>query len=218
MLRNLRHKIEQLKGQLKVIESDKSKLDSEIEEIQNSKVIKETAREYVQQIALQTQEVLKVSLESIVTTALDIVFEDKAYGLDVEFVPKRGKTECNLRFTRDNCLFIPMKGTGYGAVDVASFALRLVIAKLVNPPTRNTFILDEPFKHLSVDLQERAYQMVSHLCDELGIQVILVTHVTSKEFLECADRVFKVEMVGNESKVKVIQNGKNIVEGLDKSN
>ena len=56
--------------------------------------------------------------------------------------------------------------------------------------TRNTIILDEPFKHLSDDLQPLGSEVLKQLSDKLKIQFIIVTH--RKEITGVADKIFEV--------------------------
>jgi DNA repair exonuclease SbcCD ATPase subunit len=56
--------------------------------------------------------------------------------------------------------------------------------------TDNLIILDEPFKFISRDLQERAGEILKKLSEKMKLQIIMVTHIP--EFIEVADKVFEV--------------------------
>ena len=71
------------------------------------------------------------------------------------------------------------------------------------PRTRNTIILDEPFKHLSKDLHDRASQMIQNLSKQLGIQFIIVTHEPALS--QFADKVFEVKQRKGISKIITIK-------------
>lgn len=148
----------------------------------------EKARAIVQQAALQTQENLRVRIESLVTTALKAVFQEKNLSFHVEFDSKRGRTECVLTVAEDGNKVDPMLGHGGGPCDIASFALRCAFWSLKN--TRGVLILDEPMKFLSRDLIPLAADMIKMIASELGLQIIMVTHVP--EFIEIADKDFTV--------------------------
>jgi DNA repair exonuclease SbcCD ATPase subunit len=105
--------------------------------------------------------------------------------------------ECDLVFVKNGNEYKPLDSCGYGAADVASFALRIAYWSLGN--TRPVLIWDEPFRQLDKKKQEMAAEMVAKLSKQLGIQIIIITH--SDELAECADKVFKVSMENNISKV-----------------
>ena len=77
-------------------------------------------------------------------------------------------------------------------VDVASFALRISLWALKNPKSRNTLLLDEPFKNLSRKYLPKASDMLKKLCDRMKLQIIMIAH--PPELIEAADRVFNVEL------------------------
>lgn len=151
----------------------------------------EQAREIVKIAGLKTQEQLSYHIGEIATLALDSIFEDP-YELMVEFVERRNKIECDLYFVRQEEKVDPMSASGGGAVDVASFALRIASWSMQHPRNRNTIILDEPLKNLSADLQEKGSAMLKEISKRLNIQFIIVTH--EETLTAYADRVFKVRM------------------------
>lgn len=159
----------------------------------------EQAREVVREVGLKTQEQLQFHISDITSLALEAVFEDP-YELIVEFVQRRNKTECDLLFERNGHQIDPITGSGVGALDIASLALRVVAWSMQTPKSRNTIILDEPFRHLSEDMQEQASMMLKELSDRLGLQFIVITHRTT--LTEYADKVFTVTKRKRVSKVK----------------
>jgi predicted ABC-type transport system involved in lysophospholipase L1 biosynthesis ATPase subunit len=158
----------------------------------------ERAGEVMKMVALKTQQQLQYHISDITTMALDAVFPDP-YELVAEFVQRRNKTECDLLFEREGERVDPLSASGGGAVDVASFALRVASWSMERPRLRNTLILDEPFRYLSAGLLPKASEMLSRISREMGIQVIMVTH--SEELMEGADRVFTVSQRKGISKV-----------------
>lgn len=161
----------------------------------------EQAREIIREVGLKTQEQLQYHIGDITSLALEAVFNDP-YSLTVEFVQRRNKTECDLYFVRENEKVDPLSASGGGAVDVASFALRIASWSMTKPRTRSTIILDEPLRFLSADMQEKASQMIKELSEKLGLQFIIVTH--EPILANYADRVFEVSIKKGKSKVEVI--------------
>ena len=189
MIRDIRTKINRLKGQRdyinSVIDNNETKLKMYQAELKNH----EHALEIIKQVGLSTQQQLEFQISDLTSLALSAVFEDP-YELKVEFTQRRGQTECDLYFVRDEKQQDPMNSTGHGVVDVASFALRIASWSIEKPRKRAVIILDEPFKHLSEDNQERASKMISKLSKKLKLQFIIVTH--EQTLAEHGDRIFKI--------------------------
>lgn len=158
----------------------------------------EQAREIVREVGLKTQQNLQFHISDIASLALNAVFDDP-YELKVDFVQRRNKTECDLLFVRDGNEIEPMEASGYGAVDIASFALRVASWSLKNQKSRPVIILDEPMRFLSQDRQVHASNMIKELSDKLHIQFIIVTH--EEVLTEYADKVFEVKIHNKKSKI-----------------
>lgn len=154
-------------------------------------------RALFQKAAQDTQQKLEFHISNLVSTALAAVFDDP-YTFQLEFVQKRNKTEAELWFVRNGEKMKPIDASGGGAVDVASFALRIAFWSLTKK-TRPLIILDEPFKHLSADLQNRASDMLKMLSENLGLQIILVSHID--QLISTADKEFKVSLNRGRSEV-----------------
>jgi len=157
----------------------------------------EKARLIFQLVAKKTQENLEFHISKLVTTALAAVFPD-----NIEFVvrieTRRNKTECDLLFKEFGQEYKPLDGSGFGAVDIASFALRIAFWSLKK--NRPTMILDEPFRHLSSDLQGKASEMIKMISEKLNMQIIMTSHQVGID--QCADKMFVVEKQGMFSTVK----------------
>ncbi len=195
----LRSKLERRKGQQTQIESDLKAHNKKLRYDRRDLTKHEQAREIVKSVGLATQQQLEYHFSDIVTSALEAVFPDP-YALSVKFVERRGKTECNLQFEgSDGELYEPMGASGGGPIDTASFALRIAAWSMRTPRSRPVFVLDEPFKYLSTDLQPQAGQMLREISEKLGVQLIIVTHEQELEL--CADRLFEVRQKKGISKV-----------------
>jgi DNA repair exonuclease SbcCD ATPase subunit len=146
--------------------------------------------EIIQVVAKLTQQELEVHISELVTLALEAVFPNP-YKMVLKFETRRNRSEADLLLQDENDnLLNPMDAVGGGVVDVAAFALRIALWILKRPRPRAMIVLDEPFRFLSSDLQEKASIMLKELSKKLGIQFILVTH--EEQLLSSADKVFKV--------------------------
>lgn len=202
-IKTIRKKLEQQKGQRQILLQQIARYQKEITELTEKRDNLEHARELIREAGLRTQQQLQYHISDITSLALSAVFEDP-YELKVDFVQRRNKTECDLIFVRDGKEIDPLEASGYGAVDVASFALRVASWSMQQPRTRNVIILDEPMRFLSEDRQPYAGKMVKELSERLGLQFIIVTH--EEVFAQYADKVFQVSMKDKVSQIKVLGN------------
>lgn len=187
----IRNKLEQLKGQYQQIENG---IESDTKELSKQKrrlERYEQAREIIREVGLKTQEQLQFHIADITSMALEAVFPNP-YKLEVEFIQRRNKTECDIYFTRKNKRINPKDASGGGALDIASFALRIASWSLQRPNSNNTIILDEPMRFLSAEYIEDASKMIKKVGQVLGIQFIIVTHI--KELARYADKLFTVKI------------------------
>lgn len=148
-------------------------LTEQVEEAENRYNNALKAREIITTVAKDTQQQLEIRITNIVTMALAAVFPDP-YQFVLRFTERRNQTEADLLLVRDGEEVSPIDATGGGVLDVVSFALRVAILLMSN--YRRIIILDEPFRHLSEDLQPKASEMMKMLSDKLGIQFIMVSH------------------------------------------
>jgi DNA repair exonuclease SbcCD ATPase subunit len=173
----------------------------EYAELKEDLISVEEAQFAIQSVAQETQSQLRIHISSIVSMALDSIFEEP-YKFDINFVIKRGQTEASIKFKKDGNEIDPMSASGGGPVDIAAFALRIALWNISKPKPNNTIILDEPLKFLSKDLRPRAGLLFKELSKSLGIQFIIVTH--DPELIEIADKIFKVRQVNGVSKVSIL--------------
>jgi len=197
-IEDIRNLLEQRKGKKAQIKSQIKDTKIKLQLSKKSLKKHEQAREIIREVGMKTQQQLQFHISSITSLALEAIFESP-YELKVEFVQRRNKTECDLLFVRDNVEFEPISASGGGAVDVASFALRIASWSMQNPKSRNIIILDEPMRFLSSDRQEKASKMIKELSDKLGIQFLIVTH--EKELTAYADKIFNVSIKKGVSQV-----------------
>jgi DNA repair exonuclease SbcCD ATPase subunit len=206
MMANLpefRREFEQLKGRQKEIKSRLKDNRVHIRGLNSSLKRTEKARAIHQEVARRTQENLRFHIQDMVTMAMAAVFEDP-YEMGVEFVNRRNKTECDLTFIENGQHMDPLNATGGGAVDVAAFALRVALWTLQND-SRNTIILDEPFKFINDptgEMQRKCSEVLAKLSKKLGIQFIIVT--LDPDLTEAADKVFQMSKRKGISRIKEV--------------
>lgn len=195
-----RRELERRKGRRDQILKNLELCEQDLKKWRRQAMYCEEAQLIIQSVAQQTQEQLKYHISELVTLALASVFEDP-YEFKVEFVQRRGRTECDLWFVRGDVLIDPMSASGGGAVDVAAFALQVSLWSLGRPRTRNTMILDEPLKWLKGDdLPEKGAAMMKEISDRIGLQIIMVSHIPDQ--IESSDKVIDVKLRQGKSVVQ----------------
>jgi len=197
-IQQLRNKLEQDKGKLLSLKEQFRKKVSEEKELKSSIDFIEKAKAILQQVATDTQNELVFHISNIVNTALTSIFEDP-YNFIFQFIQKRGKTEAEFLLERDKNEIDIMNAAGGGVVDIVSFALRIALYSINTPKTRNTIILDEPFRFISKDLKPKAGELLRLLSEKLELQFIVVSHDT--EIIENANKTFYVKKICGESVV-----------------
>ena len=201
-LQELRNKVERIKGQKMQIESSLDTTKALLEENKRSLRRHEQAKEIVREVGMKTQKQLQYQISDITSLALEAVFPEP-YELVLKFVQRRNKTECDIFFERKGNQVDPLTASGVGAVDIAAFSLRIASWSMNEEKTTNVIILDEPFKNLSSDFQEKASIMIKEISKKLGIQFIIVTHVPM--LANYADKIFEVTQSKKTGKSKITE-------------
>ncbi len=118
----------------------------------------------------------------LVSRCLKAVFGEDGYEFRIVLEKRRNRTEARAVFLRDGNEIDPLSAAGGGTVDVAAFALRLAVVLMRHPKPRRLLVLDEPMKYLSAEYRPRVRTLIEKLAEELGFQIIMVTH---SDDLEC---------------------------------
>jgi hypothetical protein len=199
----LRNKLERQKGAKIEIEKSIENLTLEIKQKNRELRQHEQAEIIVKEVGKKTQQQLEYHISNITSLALEAVF-DNPYKLQIDFVERRNQTECDIYFVRNENKVKPLEDSGGGAIDVASFALRIACWSMQNPKSRNVMILDEPFKHLKgQEANIRVLDMIHEISTKLNLQIIMISdeRITREDIIEHSDKVFEVKMTKGISKV-----------------
>lgn len=178
----------------------KKSYDTKVVELEDLKIYYENlqkARALVAEAGQFTQSYLKEYIESMITTALQSVF-DEDYRFVIDFDIKRNKPEAIIKLMIRGEEVDPSNSVGGGVLDVVSFALRIVLWSIQNPQSANVIVLDEPYKWLHGNI-ESAIKMTKEISNKLGIQFIIVSQIP--EIADGADKVWEVKHNGKFSEV-----------------
>ena len=196
--KKLKERINKAQGQKEQLELDKTNYQSIIKKTKKHLVNLEEALTIVDLVGLETQQQIKYHVSDITSLALESIFPDP-YKVVIDFVKRRGKIECDIFFERDGHKLDPLDSSGYGAANIASFALRIASWSMQRPRTRNTIILDEPFHFLSPEYHESAGMMVKELSRRLNLQFIIITH--KPKLADMADNTIRTRLVKGKTKI-----------------
>ena len=203
-LKEYSDKIVGLKGQRDKVIFLHEKALKDLETNKQNYLCAEKAQYVIQKIANETQNNLVYRIEKVVSSALQAVYGNNVE-FKIDFDIKRGGTEAHLYFLKNGKEEDPMESSGYGAVDIASLALRIVLWSLNKTKHNSIMLLDEPLKHLSGDLQEKGMMMLQEISKNMGIQFIVITHTPADDVLEYSNKVFEVKQDNNISYVEVLK-------------
>ena len=98
-IKQLRNKLEYLKGQRDQLQKTIDDLKDKIRDDKRTLIRYERALEIVKQVGLLTQKQLEYHLAEQVSLAMEAVF-DNPYQLKVNFQEKRGRTEAEILFVK----------------------------------------------------------------------------------------------------------------------
>lgn len=185
-------------GRKGLLDKNKEQFIKDVARLEERTIAVEQAQAIVQEVARMTQSQLKVYVEDIVTKCLDSIFPD-TYTFELVYELKNGRTEANLKFTKDGREIDILNASGGGVADVVSTGLRLAAWSLGT--SANTIIMDEGLKFLSQDKVPRMAEVLHELSQQLKLQILLVSH--SPGLIASADKVFTVSQKNGISKVEV---------------
>lgn len=202
-IQTIRRTLEQRKGARDKVKKDLK--ESRKEQIRQNLRLQQTenALEISKQVGLKTQQELEYHISNLVSAAISSVFPDNPYKFRALFIERRGKTECDLMLERDGELIDALSSAGGGVVDITALALRIAALSMKSGRIHPVLLLDEPFKHLSIDLQDRAEEMLHELASKVGVQVISNSHATTA--IENTDRAFQVNIKNGISSIQELE-------------
>lgn len=190
-LKPFRNTLERKKGERQIIERQTIEFGNRVQELEHQMSFSEQAQIIIQVVARQTQKQLEYRVGELVSLAQASIFDDP-WSLKLDFVLRRGKTECDLIWQKSDGRESTniMYGGGGGEGDVAALGLQFAMWSLQRPRTRNIMLLDEPLKFLKGgDLPERGALTIKEISKGLSLQILMVSHIPDQ--IEGADRVFE---------------------------
>lgn len=184
-------RINNIKHQRGLFLHDKERIMSRINKLKRESEDLTEAKMLISEAVRLTQQQLKTTIEQLVTMAISEVFKGEGYQFVVDFTLQGNKPQMKLMVQKeDQEPLVPKDEQGGCLLDVISFALRVVFWSLQRKRSRNTFVMDEPFRWTGA-YTENVAEMMKQVSKELGLQIIIVTH--DERLKELGDRSWTVK-------------------------
>jgi DNA repair exonuclease SbcCD ATPase subunit len=164
----------------------------------------QTAKEalaFLEDLANGRRGAMKGKIESVVTEALRLIY-GASYRVELSYAFKNNRSSLEIEMVRDikaGEVRRDMGGYGGGVADTISVPLRLMVL-VGSKKTDKVCVLDECWKHIDVRRIEQVGQFVQMLTEQLGMQVIFLTH--HQPLRQFADRTYEVSEIEGKSSVR----------------
>lgn len=143
----------------------------------------------LQTVSSETQLGISLTVNDMITTALQSILGEDAYEFQLEFEIKRGISEAVIAFIKNDSEFDPIDDVEGGVIVTAAWIARIAMWSVSVYQTRPLFIADEPFIRLKgKEFPRNAGLLLKTISEELGIQIILASHTA--EINSYAAKVF----------------------------
>lgn len=145
---------------------------------------------------------LRQRIESLVTAGIHAVF-GPIYDFKVTTTTERNQAVIRFSLaTPDGTEHPVMDAQGGGLASIVGFILRVVVLALRPGGRRQFLVLDETFGMVSTEYHDRLAAFLRTLVDDLGLQVLLITHAPAQG--AHADVVYRVTKTGTATEVAKI--------------
>lgn len=187
-------------NQLRQFESNQSQQI----ELQKKLDLAKLVEEALEQLSGKLFEDLLHNLEKLLTQALQDVLEQPLRLITVADF-KRGSLSIEFMIERDGEREHIMHGQGGSVANVLSVGLRMFALANRKDTHRQLLILDEPDCWLQPELVPRLVKIIKLAGEQLGIQVLLISHHQTDLFADAAERIHRLVPVAGSVKVETVR-------------
>lgn len=167
-------KYHRLLGMQEMLVNQHTQIVQQLDEQSSLALAIDSASALVQTIAKETQEKIRVHLNSLVTKALQTVYPEDIHFFDLKFVSERNQTSVYPTLIKDENELDPLDNSG-GMAEIIAFALRIALITIGKKP--KILVLDEPFTGVSGMRIPLVQEFISEIGKDLGIQVLITSHI-----------------------------------------
>jgi DNA repair ATPase RecN len=190
-LQNLKNLYNQRLGKLEAITNSLTACDNRVKELTVSEDTCSRASLFLQSLSDTARVQVIEKISKLVTEVLQAV-KDPNLSFKMELGTERGQPDLKflLHDAITNTDMNILESAGGGIADLVSFALRVSLLLKWKPSLERVLICDEQLKFVSVQDQELAGEFIRKLSEQLGLQIIFISH--SKTLAEKAHKTFEV--------------------------
>lgn len=201
---NIEQRLTELRAARTLLRRRKKKLSSKIKKRSRDAAAYQICSELISLAAQITQKGVKKILEESISSAMMAVYDDKDVSFELELAVKSKRLNALPWVVEGEDKYSPEGERGGGLLELLSFAMRVVLWSLKDVQSRPIFILDEPLKFVGdPEMLQKAAKILHSIHKNLGIQIIVVTHVT--EFAVIAHKGYRVKQKNRVSRAKVLK-------------
>ncbi len=178
------------RGSKELLESNIIALESSVSTLNDDIGSYTRVRELFSTIGKTVQSKLVNYFNGLVTSMLQIIYGSE-YKFELVFDIQKTGPKCFPKLHKGDLILSDLKyDMGGGILDIISFAMRLAVWSLESPRTEPIFLLDEPFKYVSVDKLTLVGEALKEIVESLDIQLIMVSH--EEELIGIANIAYRV--------------------------
>lgn len=177
-------KVGELKGEYNTLKDQQEKSRLLITQLKDDEETYTKAVELLSMVQKVTRDKIKEGFETIVTHALNYIFESNEYKFVLDF-NRRGNLQTldfNVKTPEKDEALDLLDTSGGGVINIVSFALRIVLMEVCSPKINGFVMLDETFANLSAEYQPLASAFLEEINKRFKRQIIMITH--SNEFID----------------------------------
>lgn len=154
----------------------------------------ESARIVGQYLTERARDDVQSVFGGVGTAALQALFGPEIkFSVEFDETPKSGKRRAHLVVEERGVKGDPLARSGNSVAGVLSTILRRAMIVL-HPKLRNVLIADEPLSALDTGRQPEMAEIDRQMCDDQGLQYIVITHEGEGNYEGLADVVHRMRM------------------------
>jgi len=182
-INSLSEEVNSLKGKVSLLEEQYIESENLLQNLKEEQEVNKKSIELLNLVSKVTTELIKEMFETIVTNALQYIYQSNDYKFELEF-GKRGnlnELKFNIKKPEMQLSHDILDTNAGGNKDVVALALREVLLEVSQMP--GFLFLDEPEKRLdSPETLKRMIEFIKKLQQKTNRQVFVITH--KQEFVD----------------------------------
>jgi DNA repair exonuclease SbcCD ATPase subunit len=179
-IKSLESNVSSLHGKLELLEKQYTENVDELEHLKELQVTNAEAIELLNMVQKTTKEKIQSAFETIITHALNYVYNSSEYQFGLEFARHGNNPKMNFSIKTPDLAEIHdiMNTRAGGEKDIVALALRLVLLEVSR--NKGLLFLDEPDKQLdNEETEQRMLEFIKENQKASKRQILIITHKQS---------------------------------------